>query len=251
MNYEDILIKSGLTNDQAVIYGTLLKNGVLPAQKVALKAGIKRGLCYKVIDQLVEKGLIEKIDKKVALFSPAHPSKLKEIIEKQAQELKSISDGLSTELGRMTSDYNMFLGKPNVRFFEGEEGVKKVLEDTLYTTEEILSYADITAIQKYVPKLNAWYGEKRVQKNIKKRGILLDTPEARKILESYHAKITDSRLMSIKSAPFQSLMNIYDNKISYVTFSNNQMIGVIIEDPAIYLMHKTLFEFSWLQAKEM
>ena len=80
--YEEILIKSGLTRDQAKIYEVLLKNGVLPASKISLKAGLKRGLGYKIIEQLVVLGLVEKIDKKVALFAPNHPSKIKELLKK-------------------------------------------------------------------------------------------------------------------------------------------------------------------------
>ena len=66
-----------------------------------------------------------------------------------------------------------------MQFFEGEEGIKKVLEDSLYSKEEISSYADITSIQKYIPKINEWYVDQREKKGIKKKGILLDTPEAR------------------------------------------------------------------------
>jgi len=36
-----------------------------------------------------------------------------------------------------------------------------------------------------------------------------------------------------------------ENKISYITLKENSMIGIIIEDPFIYKMHKTLFEYLW------
>lgn len=249
MIYQNILIKAGLTSDQAAIYEVLLKKGVLPASKAALEAGIKRGLGYKVIDQLVALGVIEKIDKKVALFAPNHPSKVKELVQKKNDELKMTEASLSSQLGPMISDYNLTTGKPNVQFFEGEDGVRKVLEDSLYSNEEILSYADITSIQKYIPKINDWYVEQREKKEIKKRAILLDTPEARKILASYHRAVTNSKLMKIDSAPFKSIMQIYDGKVSYITLSDTQMIGIIIEDAAVYEMHKGIFDFTWSKAE--
>lgn len=248
MQYEELLIKAGLTPDQSKIYETALKAGVLPASKIALKAGIKRGLGYKVIEQLVAMGLMEKIDKKVALFAANHPSKIKEIIQKRSDDLKSTEIALAGAIGPMISDYNLTSGKPNVQFFEGEEGVKKVLEDSLYSREEILTYADITSIQKYVPKINEWYVEQREKKGIKKRGILLDTPEARAILASYHKSVTDSKLIKLTAPPFESVMQIYDGKISHITLSEDQMIGIIIEDPSIYEMHKALFNFTWNKA---
>lgn len=249
--YEELLIKSGLSPDQAKVYEILLKGGVMPASKAALKAGLKRGLGYKVIEQLVSLGLIEKIDKKVALFAVNHPSKIKELLQKKTDDLRSIESTLSGALGPMISDYNLTSGKPNIQFFEGEDGVQKVLEDSLYSKEEILSYADITSIQKYIPKINAWYVEKREKKGVRKRGILLDTPEARSILSSYHTAITDSKLIKLNANPFESIMQIYDGKVSYITLSDKQMIGVIVEDQSIYEMHKALFNFTWSKAEEI
>jgi len=247
--YEDILTKAGLTSDQAKVYEALLKGGVMPASKVALKAGLKRGLGYKVIEQLVSLGLVEKIEKKVTLFAALHPSKIKENIQKRTDELRNIESTLSGALGPMISDYNLTSGKPNVQFFEGEQGVKKVLEDSLFSREEILSYADITSIQKYIPNINSWYVDQREKRAVKKRGILIDTPKAREILTLYHKAVTDSKVIKLDTAPFESITQIYDGKVSYITLSENQMIGVIIEDEAIYQMHKALFNFTWSKAE--
>ncbi len=251
MMYEELLTKAGLTVDQAKIYEILLKSGVMPASKASIRAGIKRGLGYKVIEQLVSMGLVEKIDKKVALFAATHPSKIKDLIQKREDELRLINASLAGALGTMTSDYNLNSGKPNVQFFEGLEGVKKVLEDSLYSREEILSYADITSIQKYIPKINEWYVDQREKKQVQKRAILLDTKEARAILESYHRGITDIRLIKLGTPPFESIMQIYDGKISYISLSEGQMIGTIVEDRAIYEMHKALFNFTWNKAENI
>lgn len=249
--YEDLLTKAGLSPDQARIYEILLKSGVMPASKASIKAGIKRGLGYKVIEQLVSMGLVEKIDKKVALFTATHPSKIKDLIQKREDELRLINASLAGALGTMTSDYNLNSGKPNVQFFEGLDGIKKVLEDSLYSREEILSYADITSIQKYIPKINEWYVDQREKKQVKKRAILLDTKEARSILATYHKGITDNRIIKLDNPPFESIMQIYDGKISYISLSDDHMIGTIIEDRAVYEMHKALFSFTWNKAENI
>jgi sugar-specific transcriptional regulator TrmB len=249
--YEEILIKSGLTSDQAKIYEVLLKKGVMPASKAALTAGLKRGLGYKVIEQLVALGLIEKIDKKVALFAPSHPSKINELLKKKSEELEITQASLTGTLGLMTSDFNLTSGKPNIQFFEGEDGMKKVLEDSLYSKEEILSYADMMAVKKYIPKINEWYATEREKKGVTKKVILPDTPEAREILASYHTEITKSKVIKLDDKPLESIMQIYDGKVSYVTMSDKQMIGVIIEDQAIYEMQKAIFNFTWIKAENI
>ncbi len=249
--YQEILIKSGLNEDQSKIYETLLKNGVLPARKITLLTGIKRGLCYKHIDYLVSIGLIEKIDKKVALFAPFHPSRLIEKIQKEANSLKATESAINGSIGPMISDYNLTMGKPNVRYFEGEEGVKRVLEDSLYSKEEILSYADITSINKYIPKINEWYIKEREKKGVTKRAVLLDTPEAQKILATYHRDITDIKIIKLDTPPFQSIVQIYDNKVTHISLTDEMMIGMIIEDESLYKMQKALFEFTWKNANKI
>ena len=46
-------------------------------------------------------------------------------------------------------------------------------------------------------------------------------------------------------------MQIYDNKVSYITLSDKEMIGVIIEDKHIYTMNRDLFDFNWELAQNI
>lgn len=243
--YEEILIKVGLTQDQAKIYEVLLKKGVMPASKAALNAGLKRSLGYKVLEQLVSLGLVEKIDKKVALYIPVHPSKIKELIQKKDSELKIIEASLSGALGLMVSDYNLNSGKPNVRFFEGEDGMKKVLEDSLTAKEVIFSYADAEAVEKYIFDINKKYKADRIKYNIKKKILLLDSEFGRNFIRDYDKAVTELKIMPSAPDAFHTVMQIYDNKVSYITLSDVEMIGVIIEDPYIYKMHKQVFQYMW------
>lgn len=64
MAYEQPLQTAGLTRDQAALYEVLIKNGPLPASKAAQRAAISRTLSYKVLDELLEKKLVEKKEKK-------------------------------------------------------------------------------------------------------------------------------------------------------------------------------------------
>jgi hypothetical protein len=122
----------------------------------------------------------------------------------------------------------------------------RVLEDSLTSKTEIYSYADIEAIQKYIPTVNKKYVKKRNDLKLKKKGIALDTPFTRKFLKDYYPGITETKLIDTKDAPdFQTVMQIYDGKISYLTLSEKKKMGVIIEDRHIYNMHKYLFEYLW------
>lgn len=247
IKYDKFLGELGLTKEQSLVYETLLKNGLMPARMVASKSGIKRSLTYKILEQLISLGLVEKRENigKIAFFFPAHPGKLREFLQKREEAIKTAEASLSGIMGRMVSDFNLLSGKPNVQFYEGPEGMKKVLEDSLTAESEIYAYSDIVSIQKYIPEINEDYVAKRRKFGIKKKGLIFDSPEARKLLENYNPDITANKFIPFPTEQSHTIMQIYDNKISYITLGDAHMIGVIIEDAHIASLHRNLFEYQW------
>lgn len=237
----------GLSNEQIAIYQALLEYGKLPAGTLASKSGISRVITYKLLDQLVSLGIVEKIEtpKSVATFAPADPENLKNLVTKKQQELVNLQTNCDAAISLLKPQFNILRDKPGVRFYEGPEGIQKVLEDSLFAEEVIYSYADIDAIESRIPEINADYVKKRDKRGIRKKGILPDTPRARELLSNYYSETTEAKLVQLPLENFPTVMQIYDGKVSYITFSEKDMIGTIIEDKNIYEMHKALFEYLW------
>jgi len=244
---EKILIEAGLSEEQAAIYSALLDKGPMKAGSLSSWTGIKRGLIYKVLDQLENMGLISQKggDGTVAVFAPEHPSRLAEMMERKERSLALAKETVMFSLGTLSSKFNLLSGKPNVQFYEGEEGIKKVLWDTLSANEPIYSFADIEAVTKYIPKINEEYSKLREKKNIYKKVLLLDTPRARELMSDYYTTVTETKFISPKIQEFQTVIQIYDNKISYITLKDNSKIGIIIEDPSVYSTHRKIFDYLW------
>ncbi|HMO78849.1 MAG TPA: helix-turn-helix domain-containing protein [Candidatus Paceibacterota bacterium] len=250
---QEILNSAGLTTEQSKIYTTLLENGSMQARKIVLNTGIKRGLVYKALDQLIEMGLVTKHDSlgKISVFNPNHPNLILKIIEEKKKNLETIEDSVKSVVGQMTSSFNLLTGKPNVRFYEGEKGLKEVLDDSLYSKSEVLSYADLESIEKFIPEINKKHVADRKKHGVIKKAMVLDSEFNRKVIQNYDKEVTNVRFMDVsESKPFQSLMNIYDNKVSYLTLDTDRMIGVIIEDEHIAEMQRYIWEFSWKNAKD-
>lgn len=257
--YKDLFISSGLSENEAVIYEYLLKHGKVKAGEIIKNTDLKRGIVYLVLADLIRKNLVteEKVGSKgsrgkaiVSEFSPNHPESLRSYLEEEEKRLKKAENNLESNFSALISDFNLTSGRPGVRYFEGLQGVKKVLWDTLTSKETLYSYSDIEAIVKYIDKVNLEYVKEREKREIKKKAILIDSPFARNYLGGYHTTITENKFVDAKLFPFNSLMQIYDGKVAYVTLSEKNMIGVIIEDKNIYQMHKSLFEFTWLHARD-
>lgn len=248
--YEQFLSQTGLSQEQAVVYEALIKHGALPASKISSFAGLKRGLTYKILGELEALGLVEKKDEvgKVLRFEGVHPLRMRDFVEKKMQESKDAKEVLETVLPKLVSDFNLVSGKPGIQFYEGEEGVKQITAHSLGAKTEIYSYVDNDAVDKYLPKENKRYVAERVRRGITKKIISPDTPHTREIAKSFAEELLEARVLPIEKS-LNTVMQIYDNTISYLTINDERMIGVIIDDPFIARMHRTMFEYLWSVAK--
>lgn len=248
--YLQILTQAGLKGDQAIVYEALLKSGPKKASSLGNFVPFKRSLTYKILTELVEMGLVVKKEepRKVAVFEAAHPFKIKEWVEKRQEQFKNAEVALSGFLPKLVSDFNMVLGMPGIQIFEGLEGAKKVLADSLSVKGEIYSYVDSEAVNKNYPEINREYVGKRVGAGISKKMILQDSEFVRKHIKTFNSKTTQARVILVKQ-PFSSVMQIYGTKVSYITLQGKNIVSVIIDNPNISQMHKTLFEVMWQNAK--
>lgn len=250
--HEQTLTNIGLSKEQAAVYETLIKTGITPASYIAKKTGLKRAYTYKLLEQLEKMSLVEKNEKsaKVTLFSPAHPNNLLKFTEEKIKSAEAMKTQLATALQSMISDYNLISGKPNVQFFEGIEGFIKVAEDSLWSATEVCQYIDIDTILKEVSDIDQEYAKKWKTRKTLKRMIYRESPTLEREVEalrSYNA--------AVRSIPSPKMWNtviqIYDNKVSYVSFKEGKKIGIIIEDADIYEIQKMLFEQIWSAAKPL
>lgn len=252
ITYQKELVEAGLSSDEALVYTTLLKKGVSQASTISRQLPISRPLVYKVLADLEKKELVEKIETNgsITRFAPGHPFKLREFAERRLKDAERSKSMLDNTMASLISEYNIATGKPGIRFFEGINGIKEVLDDTLSAQETILTYVDLEAIDTYIKEINATYSTQRERRGIKKRGLVIDSPYARKFLAEYHTTVTTTKLIRAKdSVPFSTVMQIYDGKISYITLTKERFIGIIIADQKIYGMHKYLFESLWERAE--
>ncbi len=248
---KNLLKQIGLSEKEAEIYQILLKLGKVPANKILPHTQLKRTTVYSILDELADKGLIEKDESRGLIeFRAKHPYSLKEYLENQVQQIKTAERQLEAVLPDFISLYQQAQNRPGVRFYEGKEGMRKVIEDSLNSQTEIYTYVDIEAIMQYIPEINKDYVKKREKLGIKKKGIIVDTPTARKYLANYDTRVTTSKLIPLKTGPTKTIMQIYDNKISYITLGQDTMIGLIVADQYIYQMHKALFEYIWQSLPE-
>lgn len=253
LEYTDDIVRTGITKELASVYEALLKIGETSAsaltQALPPSLRLSRPMVYKVLDELILLDLAEKHAPKgkVATFTPKHPVALSKAIDIQKEKIEMAKKQFLPTSGKLSSLFNLMSGKPGVQFYEGKDGVWEVLMDSLTATEEIRTYADLEAIATHIPDLNAEYSTLREERGVKKRGLIIDSPKARDFLKSYDGTVTTTKLItSLRDTKYaNTIVQMYDQKVSYITLSENHIIGIIITDAYIADTHKYLFDSMW------
>ena len=246
---EKILIEAGLSEEQSAIYATLLDKGPLKAAAISSWNGIKKGLVYKVLEQLETMGLVSKKggEGSVAVFSPNSPDRLRQIMEQKEKSFALSKEIILSSVGNLSSKFNLLSGKPNVQFFEGTDAIEKITGDYPTNENEIRQYIDIGTALENMGEKTVSYLKERVKRNISKRMILSDSVENRDYAKK-GSPLTEFRIIK-KELP--TVIQAYDNKVTMLTLTKEKQIGLMIEDQAVALTLKNLFDELWESAERI
>ncbi len=243
--HTELLQKIGLNESEIEVYEFLLNHGEASAGEIIESTSLKRGSAYNMLYILRDKGLIEEFDKNnKAFFRPEHPQKLLEMFSQSVKDMQEVQAELEQNLPDLTQVFSKKHTKPAVRYFEGSEGMQEILADTLTAAETVYQYTDLEAVNKHLPDINDTYMKLRKNKEVHKKHIIINYDEIPD--GKLGDKFMETRIVDRGESPFRDIvMYVYDDKISYLTVSEDGVMGVIISDPRIYSLHRHQFEFVW------
>jgi len=213
----------GLSEKEARVYLALLELGSVPVRDVVKQAKIKRPTAYVVLDSLLERGLINMIDRRgVRIYNSAPPKKLIEYLKIKSDEYSGLADTakkLLPGLKSLQKKQKEETVKPKVEVFEGSREMKSVYEDTLASLEAIRAYAYLND-----------EGKEKAKKDIKVQVVLPDSIKERK------------QIAQSKEQAFSPEINVYDNKV--VLVSPAEEFALVIESQELASAFKKVFGFS-------
>jgi len=249
--YEQNLIQTGLTKEQATVYEALVKNGPSPARRITRKTPLSRPLVYKVLNELIEIGLVEKKEEKgaVTTFIPVHPLKLKDFVEKKIERANDAKNALEGVMEKLSSDFNLISGRPGVRFFDGLEGMKKIYDDILETGEDfylIRPKYDKEFEEKMLPVIQNFIDE-RLRRKIRVTSITPRDETSEQNAEQDKKLLIDRTMVDLSLYDSPVEVNIYGDKIAILSY-DKEFVGIIVESPQIARAMKQLFILAKLGA---
>jgi sugar-specific transcriptional regulator TrmB len=237
----------GLGKNEAILYEILLKNPGATIQELKNTAPFSRTMLYYVLDSLEQYGLV-KADKtaKKPTYTPEPPEKLHDFLKDQEKELERQKSALGRIIGDLGSVYRLATNKPGVRFYEGAEGLREFMKNSLLAQSEIYAFVDSEVVEKYFKEENEKHVEQRRAKKIHKKIIALECDYAKNHYANLISDFTQVRLLPKgQRAPFKMTAQIYDNSVFFLTLTEKARIGALIQDENISSFFKTVFEYVW------
>lgn len=240
------LIALGLRANEAKVYLATLKMGQATVGQIADTIDVQRTFIYDILEELHDKGLISQVEVgKVRHFSALSVEKFKKRQEEKLAKFSSILPELKA-LEKSVGD------RPRVQFFEGIEGIKLALEDTLNQPvgSKIRAYATGEGVYEQMPEFLDKYFKERVKKRISMHCLAPDNPVNREHVKHDKDVLRETILLPENKFPFTNEIDIYGNKVAIMSLQG-EILAVIIESESIAKTQRAIFELAWLGAEKL
>lgn len=238
------LQKIGLTEKEASVYLAALRLGKSPVQIIAKEAKVNRGTAYNIINALTKKGLISSYQEgKKQYFFAESPDQLELLFKQQLEEIEFNRNRLKELLPELKQMDNKEKDKPVVRYFEGKNGIRAMVEDMF----DVKKGTEIIMIYPYdVIQETFSASERESWKNKRKKGdIMIKAMYTKK--EGLYPHGTTNRAdkkIPIDKYLIKSDIAVYENRIRIASFGEKN-VGIIIENRDMADTLKSIFNLAW------
>jgi sugar-specific transcriptional regulator TrmB len=239
---EQALAEIGIDGNRARFYLAALELGEAPIAAVSHQAGIGRTNAYEVVERLTADGLISRIQRGAKVFVQAQDPF---VILRRIEEHRRLAADLVPQLRLL---HHRAGSKPRVRYFEGVEGIKEVLYDTLtcksgelrgvLAMAELLETPGVDVMNKYVAA--------RIKAGLSLRVIRSVSRETDAIWPESQAHRRQLRYAPA-SLDFGMTSYIYDDKVAYVS-SRREHFALCVQSEEFAAFQTAMFEGLWMAA---
>lgn len=239
------LISYGLTENEAIIYTTLLRKLESSVFALAKETKIPRATVYITLEKMKDVHLVSSFKKNnVLYYTPENPNHLKALLDEKQRILANI-------LPELRAIIDTDKGKPSTKMYTGEEGVKLVLDDTLETMERAHTHTLLAAsrseiIERFPKYFPSWI-QKREELGIRTKLII---PESERSQNTFPKNVLRETRHLPDNFAFVSTIHIYGNKVALFNLKENEIYSIVIESEPIVQTFTQFFNLVWQSAKE-
>lgn len=235
---KEYIRKAGLTENESIVYTTLLEQGPSQAGSISRKSGLHRRVIYDVVEMLIKKGLVGYILKNNRkLFQASSPKRILEILKEKEESISNI-------MLEMLALYGKTKEKEETNFYKGKNGLKTVFEDQISEGKEILIIGASPIAYEMMEFYFHWFDKRRAENKIKTR-IIFNKEKEGKIPK---IPLSEIRFLPEKySSPLA--VNIYGDNVAIILWSKENPFAIVIKNKEISEGYRKHFEIMWKVSK--
>src|SRR3989338_9957640 len=201
----------GFSEKEVLVYLALLELGKGTVTQISRKAGINRPTGYHVLASLEVKELVRVSGKEPKQeYVAESPDQIEKLLLKKIENDEAYIKEARRIIPELKSMHNVS-ERPKVLFYEGKEGLERVYEDTLTSTEAIRAYASVENMHMGLPGYFPEYYERRAGKGIAIRAIIPNSKTGLERKSFDQKEMRETALVPKDSFDISPEINIYDN----------------------------------------
>jgi len=235
----------GLKPYEAAVYAACLGSPKgLFVNQITRISSIKRSTVDIILLRLKKKGFVSWYKEgKRTTYVAEPPDKLLNSLAHKVDNFKLLLPTLLKAVGEGEG--------PKVRFYEGLEGVQKIYEDILLScissdeAKEICTISSGRELFRALPDHDKHFIRKRIRRRIPIRILAPSDPQSRKRFMASRETLRETRFFNSKAYPIQGEINIYADKIAFMTFDADNMAGAVLESKLMSSDMRSLFNWLW------
>lgn len=252
---ETLLKQLGLSDYEARIYTVLHSNSPAGASFIAKKCNLSRSSVYTTLNSLISQGLVSttyknEVKQFIAQGYPALEQLLKKEKTSVDQKFKALESMKETLKVFSQEDLNI----PQVMFFEGQEGLKRIYlsmlrqakpDSTMYILRDEFVWEDdwnFVFKKDWHDRIKRW----RTEKNVKTR-LLVNPSKLEKAKQKFYRgkKGLEFRILPPKNQVSQFAMYLINDMVSILSMENNNLVGILITNQHLAKNFENLFGILW------
>jgi sugar-specific transcriptional regulator TrmB len=231
---EESLFAAGIQGTLAKAYIALLNVEAVSPSEFAHTIGESRPNTYKLLDELVERGLSKRFDiGKKLHYQAESPTHLLTLARERKDALMAEETQLKTAIPNLLKQYYTTHEQPSVRFYQGKEGIKEIYLEQIEEAKPIQFLKTRADIEFFGFQFMHEIRILAPRANISRHAFTPDAPEVPIDVEEADKKYLLSRTWYLQddyTAPVE--WSVFGNKVSIISFGK-EAVGMVIESAQI------------------
>ena len=241
-----------LSKAEQAIYVSLLREGGATARVLAARTGITRPSVYDQLKTLITLGLVVELDSDgKAHFAASDIKYLDALLADRIDRLIQSRESLAEALPALVLSLETVT--PKLRFFEGGEGVKRLIKDIMWhdkiTLQMIWPEKEMNVV--FDAAFLNWFDDRRIKRQLQTQ-VLWTSPLIKLVKtgpQLFSAGEKDSSRYVSKSNAITMATIIYGNKVASIS-SVGEAFGFIVESKEFASLERFTFETLWENSKK-